>query len=68
MNGSISNKRGREDDDYEKARPGSGGMDDSLKRYKTGAETTIGAPSTHGFDENGRPMSRSKTIIRGNRR
>lgn len=61
-NGTISAKRGREEDEQETARPSSvGDSADLLKRRKTGREGSISTPTTATFDRDGRPMSRPRT-------
>ncbi|MCJ1321237.1 hypothetical protein MMC15_006581 [Xylographa vitiligo] len=59
-----SNKRGREEDDQEHTRPGSGGEGiDTLKRRKTGREGSISTPTSTSFDRDGRPLSRPRSNL-----
>lgn len=60
-NGTMSGKRGRDEDDQDQTRPSSGGDGiDALKRRKTGREGSISTPTSSSFDRDGRPMSRPK--------
>ena len=62
-NGTMSGKRGRDEDDQEHARPNSvGDSNDLLKRRKTGREGSISTPTTASYDQ-ARPVSRPRNTI-----
>ncbi|MCJ1406006.1 hypothetical protein MMC19_000071 [Ptychographa xylographoides] len=63
-NGAVPGKRGREEEDQDHSRPGSGGESiDALKRRKTGREGSISTPTGTSFDRDSRPMNRPRSNI-----